>query len=161
MQRITYRAKASARGAKRRISSVLRPSKRLLNTKSNIVPVVAPIKVARFAKTNFSKTKKLAQVSSIAMLSLPAESLMTMGAPIPAYDHVMLENTLTIAAVPGDSTYFATDGFQHGFGFNRHRLRDPYVFSLERNRRRRHIVHDGKQHQRNAEQQCGKVRSVA
>src|SRR5690606_2241820 len=118
MQRITYRVKVSAQGAKRRISYLLRPSKRLLHTKSNIVPVVAPIKVARFAKTNFSKTKKLAQVSSIAMLSLPAESLMTMGAPIPAYDHVMLENTLTIAAVPGDSTYFATDGFEHGFGYD-------------------------------------------
>ena len=118
MQRITYRVKVSAQGAKRRISYLLRPSKRLLHTKSNIVPAVAPIKVARFAKTNFSKTKKLAQVSSIAMLSLPAEGLMTMGAPIPAYDHVMLENTLTIAAVPGDSTYFATDGFQHGFGYD-------------------------------------------
>ena len=113
MQRITYRAKASARGAKRRISYILQPSKRLLSTKSNIVPAVAPIKVTRFAKT-----KKLAQISSIALLSLPAESLTTMGAPIPAYEHVMLEKTLTIAAVPGDSTYFATDGFQHGFGYD-------------------------------------------
>ena len=41
-----------------------------------------------------------------------------MRAPVPAYDNVMLESTLTIAAVPGDSTYFATDGFQHGFGFD-------------------------------------------
>jgi membrane-bound lytic murein transglycosylase F len=49
MQRITYRVKVSAQGAKRRISYLLRPSKRLLHTKSNIVPVVAPIKVARFA----------------------------------------------------------------------------------------------------------------
>ena len=41
-----------------------------------------------------------------------------MNTPVPAYAHVMLENTLTVAAVPGDSTYFATDGFQHGFGFD-------------------------------------------
>ena len=113
MQRITYRAKVSAREAKRRISYVLRPSKRLLSTESNIVPVIVPMKITRFAKT-----KKLAQISSIALLSLPAESLTTMNTQIPAYDHVMLEKTLTIAAVPGDSTYFATDGFQHGFGYD-------------------------------------------
>ncbi|MBH0005962.1 transglycosylase SLT domain-containing protein [Psychrobacter sp. SWN149] len=113
MQRITYRVKVSAQGAKRRISYLLRPSKRLLNTKSNIVSSVTPIASARFART-----KKLAQISSIALLSLPAESLTTVNTSIPAYDNVMLENTLTIAAVPGDSTYFATDGFQHGFGFD-------------------------------------------
>ena len=113
MQRITYRVKVSAQGAKRRISYLLRPSKRLLNTKSNIVSSVTPTTPTRFAKT-----KKLAQLSSIALLSLPAESLTTMGTPVPAYDNVMLHNTLTIAAVPGDSTYFATDGFQHGFGFD-------------------------------------------
>ena len=113
MQRITYRVKVSAQGAKRRISYLLRPSKRLLNTKSNIVSSVTPATSARFAKT-----KKLVQLSSIALLSLPAESLTIMGSPVPAYDNVMLQNTLTIAAVPGDSTYFATDGFQHGFGFD-------------------------------------------
>ena len=113
MQRITYRVKVSAQGAKRRISYLLRPSKRLLNTKSNIVSSVTPMTSARFAKT-----KKLVQLSSIALLSLPAESLTIMGSPVPAYDNVMLQNTLTIAAVPGDSTYFATDGFQHGFGFD-------------------------------------------
>ncbi|PYE39333.1 transglycosylase SLT domain-containing protein [Psychrobacter fozii] len=113
MQRITYRVKVSAQGAKRRISYLLRPSKRLLNTKSNIVSSVTPMTSAHFAKT-----KKLVQLSSIALLSLPAESLTIMGSPVPAYDNVMLQNTLTIAAVPGDSTYFATDGFQHGFGFD-------------------------------------------
>ncbi|MGB6925241.1 transglycosylase SLT domain-containing protein [Psychrobacter sp.] len=113
MQRITYRVKVSAQGAKRRISYLLRPSKRLLNTKSNIVSSVTPI-----ASNRFARTKKLAQISSIALLSLPAESLTTMNTSVPAYDNVMLENTLTIAAVPGDSTYFATDGFQHGFGFD-------------------------------------------
>ena len=113
MQRITYRVKVSAQGAKRRISYLLRPSKRLLNTKSNIVSSVTPT-----TSTRFAKTKKLAQLSSIALLSLPAESLTIMGTPVPAYDNVMLHNTLTIAAVPGDSTYFATDGFQHGFGFD-------------------------------------------
>ncbi|ERL54764.1 transglycosylase SLT domain-containing protein [Psychrobacter aquaticus] len=113
MQRITYRVKVSAQGAKRRISYLLRPSKQRLNTKSNIVSSVTPTASARFART-----KKLAQVSSIALLSLPAQSLTTMGVQIPAYDRVMSEDTLTIAAVPGDSTYFATDGFQHGFGFD-------------------------------------------
>ena len=100
MQRITYRVKVSAQGAKRRISYLLRPSKRLLNTKSNIVSSVTPI-----ASNRFARTKKLAQISSIALLSLPAESLTTMNTSVPAYDNVMLENTLTIAAVPGDSTY--------------------------------------------------------
>ena len=113
MQRITYRVKVSAQGARRRISYLLRPSKRLLNTKSNLVTFVNPVTSSRFART-----KKLAQISSIALLSLPAESFTTMSAQVPAYDHVMLENTLTIAAVPGDSTYFATDGFQHGFGYD-------------------------------------------
>lgn len=112
MQRITYRVKVSAQGAKRRISYLLRPSKQRLNTKSNIVSSVTPI------STRFSRTKKLAQVSSIALLSLPAQSLTTMGVQMPAYDRVISEDTLTIAAVPGDSTYFATDGFQHGFGFD-------------------------------------------
>lgn len=116
MQRITYRGKVTAKGAKRRISYLLRPSKRLLNTKSNIVPsvpTVTPITSSRFAKT-----KRMAQVSSIALLSLPVESLSMMESKVAAYDQVMLEKTLTIAAVPGDSTYFATDGFQHGFGFD-------------------------------------------
>ena len=112
MQRITYRVKVSAQGAKRCISHLLSPSKRRLNTKSNIVSSVTP------TSTRFARTKKLAQVSSIALLSLPAESLTTMGVQVPAYDRVMLADTLTVAAVPGDSTYFATDGFQHGFGFD-------------------------------------------
>ncbi len=113
MQRITYRVKVSAQGAKRRISYLLRPSKRLLNTKSNIVSSVTPTTSSRFART-----KKLAQVSSIALLSLPAQSLTTMGTQVRTYDNVMLQNTLTVAAVPGDSSYFATDGFHSGFGFD-------------------------------------------
>ena len=113
MQRITYRVKVSAQGTKRRISHLLRPSKRLLNTKSNLVSATAPKVSSRFAKT-----KRLAQVSSIALLSLPAQSLTTMNTSVPTYAKVMLDNTLTVAAVPGDSTYFATDGFQHGFGFD-------------------------------------------
>ena len=51
MQRITYRVKVSAQGAKRRISYLLRPSKRLLNTKSNIVSSVTPTASGRFART--------------------------------------------------------------------------------------------------------------
>ncbi|MFZ2555112.1 transglycosylase SLT domain-containing protein [Psychrobacter urativorans] len=110
MQRITYRVKVSAQSAKRRIGYLLRPAKRELNTKSNFVPFIPP--------SRFSKTKKIMQVTSIALLSLPAESLTTMNNQVSTYDHVMIDKTLTIAAVPGDSTYFATDGFQHGFGYD-------------------------------------------
>ncbi len=110
MQRITYRVKVSAQGAKRRISHLLRPANRSLSTKSNLVPSV---KVTRF-----NKSKKIVQISSIALLSLPARSLTATEAPLPSYEQVMLDKTLTIAAVPGDSTYFATDGFQHGFGYD-------------------------------------------
>ncbi len=113
MQRITYRVKVSAQGAKRRISYLLHPAKRKLNTKSNLVPFVPFVPSTRFAKT-----KKMVQVSSIALLYLPAESLTIMNTQVSTYDHVMLDKTLTIAAVPGDSTYFATDGFQHGFGYD-------------------------------------------
>lgn len=38
MQRITYRVKVSAQDAKRRISYLLRPAKRSLSTRSNLVP---------------------------------------------------------------------------------------------------------------------------
>ncbi len=107
MQRITYRVKVSAQGAKRRISHLLRPSQCSLSTRSKFVP-----------STRFAKSKKLIQVSGIALLSLPAESFTPTHSQTPAYDQVMLEQTLTIAAVPGDSTYFATDGFQHGFGYD-------------------------------------------
>ncbi len=107
MQRITYRVKVSAQVAKRRISHLLRPSQCSLSTRSNFVP-----------STRFAKSKKLIQVSGIALLSLPAESFTPTHSQTPAYDQVMLEQTLTIAAVPGDSTYFATDGFQHGFGYD-------------------------------------------
>ena len=107
MQRITYRVKVSAQGAKRRISHLLRPSQCSLSTRSNFVP-----------STRFAKSKKLIQISGIALLSLPAESFTPIHSQTPAYDQVMLEQTLTIAAVPGDSTYFATDGFQHGFGYD-------------------------------------------
>ncbi len=113
MQRITYRVKVSARGAKRRISHVLRPTKRTSNIKSKFVSSVPHISSSRF-----SRTKKLVQISSIALLSLPAKSLTTLDSQVPVYDHVMLEKTLTVAAVPGNSTYFATDGFQHGFGYD-------------------------------------------
>ncbi|WP_367103395.1 transglycosylase SLT domain-containing protein [uncultured Psychrobacter sp.] len=127
MQRITYRVKVSAQGAKRRISYLLRPTKRGSRTKSNFVPcnsfASGNSSVHSVPLPRFTKTKRAIQVSSIALLSLPAESFTTMGTKhlaydIPAYDHVMLDKTLTIAAVPGDSTYFATDGFQHGFGYD-------------------------------------------
>lgn len=72
------------------------------------------------ANKRFAKTKMLAQVSSIALLSLPAKSLTTSmySADSLAYDHVMTSKTLTLASVKGDSTFFSTDGFQHGFGYD-------------------------------------------
>lgn len=107
MQRITYRVKVSAKGAKRLIAYLLHPKKCALSTTSNLVP-----------SARFTKTKILMQASGIALLSLPAESLTTMSTQVPTYDQVMLQQTLTVAAAPGDSTYFATDGFQHGFGYD-------------------------------------------
>ncbi|WP_227429559.1 transglycosylase SLT domain-containing protein [Psychrobacter sp. I-STPA6b] len=79
--------------------------------------------------SRFNKTKKLVQISSIALLSLPAKSLTTLSEQIPtySYDQVMQTNTLTVAAVKGDSTFFATDGFQHGFGYD---LTRAYANSL-------------------------------
>ena len=126
MPRMTYRAKLSVRAAKRRISHLLysnRPTSNLVSDavdtnsinadSSLIMPITLPV-------TRFRKTKQLVQISSIALLSLPAQSLttMNMNTQIPAYNKVMLQKTLTVAAVPGDTTYFATDGFQHGFGYD-------------------------------------------
>ena len=126
MPRMTYRAKLSVRAAKRRISHLLHSNSPTSNLVSDavdtnsinadsslIMPITLPI-------TRFRKTKQLVQISSIALLSLPAQSLttMNMNTQIPAYNKVMLQKTLTVAAVPGDTTYFATDGFQHGFGYD-------------------------------------------
>ena len=66
----------------------------------------------------YHSTKRLLQASSIALLSLPAQSAPALNMQTPAYTQVMAQKTLTIAAVPGDSTFFATDGFQHGFGYD-------------------------------------------
>lgn len=72
------------------------------------------------ANKRFAKTKMLIQVSSIALLSLPAKSITTpmFSTDSVAYDKVLATKTLTIASVKGDSTYFSTDGFQHGFGYD-------------------------------------------
>lgn len=126
MPRMTYRAKPLAQSTRRRISHLFQSRKAALNLASDATyatdadsgfttTIALPV-------TRFRKTKKLAQISSITLLSLPAQSLTTMNmemnTQLPAYDKVMLQQTLTIAAVPGDSTYFATDGFQHGFGYD-------------------------------------------
>ena len=128
MPRMTYRAEPLTQSTKRRISHLFlfQSRKAALNLASDATyatdadsgfttTIALPV-------TRFRKTKKLAQISSITLLSLPAQSLTTMNmemnTQLPAYDKVMLQQTLTIAAVPGDSTYFATDGFQHGFGYD-------------------------------------------
>lgn len=112
MQRITYRVNVSAvssltRQASRRFAQLVSKSRRNTNTTS---------KSAAFNR--FTTTKKIAQLSSIALLSLPAKSLTTMNTDAAAYDRVMQDKTLTIASTPGDSTFFATDNFQHGFGYD-------------------------------------------
>lgn len=105
MQRITYRVKVSA--LTRRFGKFVGKSRRNTNTTS---------KSAAFNR--FTTSKKIVQISSIALLSLPAKSLTTTPTESAAYDRVMMQQTLTIASTPGDSTYFATDNFQHGFGYD-------------------------------------------
>lgn len=105
MQRITYRVKVSA--LTRRFGNFLGKSRRYTNTTSK-----------SSAFNRFTTSKKLVQISSIALLSLPAKSLTIVNTEAVAYDRVMLQQTLTIASTPGDSTYFATDNFQHGFGYD-------------------------------------------
>ena len=123
MPRMTYRANLLTQSTKRSISHLFQSSKSSFNLVSDssnadstfTSPIALP-------EPRFRKTKQLLQMTSIALLSLPAQSLttmnMSMNAQLPAYDKVMRQQTLTIAAVPGDSTYFATDGFQHGFGYD-------------------------------------------
>lgn len=106
MQRMTYRVRVSARVAKRRMSGLLR-QKQYQRSKRKLPQ-----------HQRFAKTKKVVQVSGIALLSLPAKSFTTAQTDVPAYERVMLDKTLTIASVQGDSTYFAIDGFQHGFGYD-------------------------------------------
>lgn len=76
--------------------------------------------VSLSSNRKFAKTKMLAQVSSIALLSLPAKSLTTAiyNTQSDAYSSVMEAKTLTLASVKGSSTFFSTDGFQHGFGYD-------------------------------------------
>lgn len=52
----------------------------------------------------------------LALLASPAESLLP--SRLSAYDRVMNHKTLVLASVQGNSTYFAIDGFQHGFGYD-------------------------------------------
>lgn len=109
MQRITYRIRSRVKGA-------IAPMA-LLGAKSNTSLQPA-------TKRRFVKTKKLLQVSGIALLSLPAKSFTTADygtvkhANQSTYANVMTNQELTVAAVHGDSTFFSIDGFQHGFGYD-------------------------------------------
>lgn len=78
-------------------------------------PTLANVKAPRFAKT-----KKAVQISSIALLSLPAKSIIPVQVEdiTPRYTNVISLNTLTVAAVAGDSTFYAINGFQHGLGYD-------------------------------------------
>lgn len=108
MQRITYRVKASAREVKQRMYAFVTYMLAEQKTTNKVVSV-----------KRFYKTKKIVQISSIALLSLPAKSLTTNNVNLSTtYDHVMLQKSLVLASVPGESTYFATDNFQHGFGYD-------------------------------------------
>ncbi|WP_131669014.1 transglycosylase SLT domain-containing protein [Psychrobacter pygoscelis] len=117
MHRITYRVKVSTQSASRRLKKFVGKTRSDMNTTS---------KPAVFNR--FSTTKKIVQLSSIALLSLPAKSLTTTGNGVHAFDRVMVNKSLTIASVPGDSTFFATDNFQHGFGYD---LARSYANELE------------------------------
>ena len=70
--------------------------------------------------TGFGKTKKAAQITGIALLSLPAKSMLPVQTEdfIPRYTAVTSSHTLTVAGIEGDSTFFAINGFQHGLGYD-------------------------------------------
>ncbi len=78
-------------------------------------------------KENGFFTKRLLGISSaitlgVGILSFPVQSYTSI---FPNYDNyqnakadMSEEDILTIASVKGDSTYFAVDGFEHGFGYD-------------------------------------------
>lgn len=119
MQRMTY-------WLQRNSTHLSKPLKTLNTTKSLrgflSVPSIKRLDAYQIPPAKrFSKTKKFAQLSSIALLSLPAQSITlttTQGSDHAAYDKVQSSNTLVVASVKGDSTFFSTDGFQHGFGYD-------------------------------------------
>ena len=121
MQRIAYRLKRKDKSHSNPVVSHL-PSQSFKRV-NRFVPTLFYTAFGTkkpLASKKFAKTKMLVQISSIALLSLPAKSLTTslFSTDSVAYDKVMASNTLTLASVKGDSTYFATDGFQHGFGYD-------------------------------------------
>lgn len=113
MQHITYRVKQGIKTLTNQLS--LKPSQETPKTSCDI-PSKTPSNLTH--SLWFVRTKKIIQISSIALLSLPAKSLIQTQSDVASYDKVMMQKTLTIASVSGDSTYFATDGFQHGFGYD-------------------------------------------
>ncbi|WP_296402350.1 transglycosylase SLT domain-containing protein [Psychrobacter sp.] len=100
-----------------------------------VLPFIAPPKLIQTdskrpkVKKKFAKLKMLMQISSIALLSLPAQSLTTalFTNEEDAYDSVLAANTLTLASVKGNSTYFSTDRFEHGFGYD---IARSYAYTL-------------------------------
>lgn len=117
MHRITYRAKVSSQNTRRRIRKFVGKTRGGISTTSKPA-VFNRFTRNKFAINKWSTTKKIVQLSSIALLSLPAKSLTTIDTQTPAYGRVMLERSLTIASTPNDSTFFAIDNFQHGFGYD-------------------------------------------
>lgn len=121
MQRITYwlkrkNTKASPTHKRITTSKTFKSIRRFLPA-----PPVTRLDSSQIpANKRFAKTKMLAQVSSIALLSLPAKSITTsvFSTDALAYDNVISSKVLTMASVKGDSTFFSTDGFQHGFGYD-------------------------------------------
>ncbi|PNK59906.1 transglycosylase SLT domain-containing protein [Psychrobacter sp. FDAARGOS_221] len=66
----------------------------------------------------WTKNKLIASIT-LASLSVIGISNFAFSGPEPeAYSTVMATKTLTLASVAGDSTFFSTDGFQHGFGYD-------------------------------------------
>ncbi len=96
------------------------------------------------SKRNTVLSKRLLQVSSLAIvgvgvMSMPANSFTVFGKSLndnssnstttlndkateqtsnQAFNHVITNKKLVLASVAGDSTYFGSDGFQHGFGYD-------------------------------------------
>lgn len=127
MQRVTYwlkRNNLDSSHSKKRLK--IKERLKLLPNRQNILGLLSSPPAKRLGAHQISKTKrytkskKLAQVSSIVLLSLPANSIVTSVHTVEpsAYENVMKSTTITLASVPGDSTFFATDGFQHGFGYD-------------------------------------------
>ncbi len=75
----------------------------------------------------YGKGKRIAGLTIVALLSIPAQSMVIKAhdnnakdeqGAVHVYNDVMATGVMRVASVKSDSTFFATDGFQHGFGYD-------------------------------------------